>query len=1089
MMNLTKNIFLSIVTLLISQPLFSQSWKEMMHDPSVNVYDVVKDAEAYFENVDIYAKGSGWKKYQRWLNENEHKFFPSGDRSLADPYFTSNAFAGFQQNNPLAKPLYNGGWKELGPYYIEQVTGHYSVGLGRLETFYVDPNDPQRIYVGSRSGGFWRSLDGGATWTGSTTDTLIASGVNTMTVSPTNPDSVLINVRNALNGASHGIYRSTDAGDSWEITAFNPVNLGWGGLGTNAQVYVMSYHPTIPGLVFIGTSEGIYRSDDDMITWTNPIGTLDFTAIDFHPTDPNIIYAASRNNDFVVYYSTDGGNSWISSLPLIGNTADLKLSTTPACPTCVFARSSDGIWKSNDEGQIYTQISNPGISNYGGFAVSDVDTNVILIGDIDTHMSLDHGQTFNKVTFWSQGNANYNTTGAYVHADIRGARCINGVFWVNTDGMLGSSTDNGTTWQLYEGQSIRENYNLGVSQSNHYRTITGSQDNGTSIRTENSWVEFYGADGMEGIIHPLNDDYMMGSVQNGIRRRTTDGGQTQTGATPQGQTGYWIAPLLYDPNDQMVVYHMGDTIYRSEEFGLNWSIVGTPNFGGVIQYATIAENNSDIIVATRQGNIEISHDGGSTFASIKNNLPTYTITDVVFDPRDDSTLVVTYGRYQNDGQKVFITHDQGATWQNITYNLNDMPVRCAVIDHTHASTIYLGTEIGVYKKAMADSVWSLYSDGLPNMTVRELEVMWGSNTLRATTWGRGLWEYSLDDRITYPAILTTSITDQPTLNYPAVGQDQYVTSVIVYDSTITSAYIEWSENTPKFGNVIPMTNTMDSTWVTNSPIPNQPIGTKIFFKVFAVGVNGDTTETYKFMYRVHDFEYCASSGNMGWQTSVTLVDFNGIYNQTGKTQPYTNYTASDSSIVDLGNSYDLNVWLNTDGNFVIYSKAWIDWNRDYDFDDAGEEYDMGTAQNTANGPTTFSPVTVTVPMNAALGKTRMRVAARYNTSPDPCAGPYDGEVEDYAIIVQNPVGITEVSSGTIRAYPNPVTNILTLEFSEPKDRMEITILNAAGQALGIPTIHSATPTLQLDMTNYPEGLYFVKIVGGSDVSMIKITKM
>ena len=128
-----------------------------------------------------------------------------------------------------------------------------------------------------------------------------------------------------------------------------------------------------------------------------------------------------------------------------------------------------------------------------------------------------------KTTFWSEGNSNYNQTGTYVHADLRGAVCIDGVFWVNTDGLLCKSEDNGVTWEIFEGQSIRENYNLGVSQSNHYRTISGSQDNGTSIKTENSWIEFYGADGMEGIIHPLNDDWMIGSVQFGGKRRTKDG--------------------------------------------------------------------------------------------------------------------------------------------------------------------------------------------------------------------------------------------------------------------------------------------------------------------------------------------------------------------------------------------------------------------------------------------------------------------------------------------------------------------------------------------------------------------------------------
>ena len=48
-------------------------------------------------------------------------------------------------------------------------------------------------------------------------------------------------------------------------------------------------------------------------------------------------------------------------------------------------------------------VSNPEITNYGAFAVSDTDINHMLLGDIDTHMSNDGGQTFDQVTFWSTG--------------------------------------------------------------------------------------------------------------------------------------------------------------------------------------------------------------------------------------------------------------------------------------------------------------------------------------------------------------------------------------------------------------------------------------------------------------------------------------------------------------------------------------------------------------------------------------------------------------------------------------------------------------------------------------------------------------
>jgi hypothetical protein len=134
--------------------LSAQQWKEMINDPSINVYEVVAEAESYFQNIDKNAKGSGWKKYQRWLYENEPKFYPSGDRSNVDPYFVSKEFKNFLKNNSKQeKSLFDNGWEELGPYYIEQVTGHYAVGLGRVESFYSDPNDSNRIYLGSRSGG------------------------------------------------------------------------------------------------------------------------------------------------------------------------------------------------------------------------------------------------------------------------------------------------------------------------------------------------------------------------------------------------------------------------------------------------------------------------------------------------------------------------------------------------------------------------------------------------------------------------------------------------------------------------------------------------------------------------------------------------------------------------------------------------------------------------------------------------------------------------------------------------------------------------------------------------------------------------
>lgn len=1063
----------------------------MINDPSINVYEVVAEAESYFQNIDKNAKGSGWKKYQRWLYENEPKFYPSGDRSNVDPYFVSKEFKNFLKNNSKQeKSLFDNGWEELGPYYIEQVTGHYAVGLGRVESFYSDPNDSNRIYLGSRSGGFWRTIDGGNSWT-NTTDFLYAAGVNTIAVSPNNPNHVLINVRNSNNGVTHGIYQSQDGGDTWNITNFNPDNLGWGGLGTYNSIYKIVYHPTIPDLVFIGTSEGLFRSTDNLNTWTNSATgnswewDYDFTQINFHPTDENIIYAATYNENSKIYISNDGGLTFSDSNTISGNSSNIKLSVSAACTDCIYVGSSSGVWKSTDNGQNFTLISNPGISNYGAFAVSDVDTNYMLFGDIDTHISSDEGLTFNQVTYWSTGNANYNTTGTYVHADIRGSRSENGVFWVNTDGFLCKSLDNGATWQIYEGQSIRENYCLGLSQSNHERTISGSQDNGTSIKTENSWIEFYGADGMEGIIHPLNDDWMIGSFQFGGKRRTKDGGLTQGGINPSGFDGNWIAPLLYDPNNQMRIFAMDDMVYSSDDFGSSWEQRGTPSFSGDISRAAIAENNSNILVVSNYQAIEKSIDGGYTYTDIKGSLPNQFITDIAFDPNDDNVIVVTYGNYNYDNNKVFITIDQGASWQNITYNLGNIPVRSVVIDHTDASTIYLGTEIGVYKKSMSENSWTLYNQDLPNMSVLELEIMYGSNTLRAATWGRGLWEFTLDGRQSFPSILTTRITNQPTDTQPKVDIDQFVTSTISYDGEIANAYIQWSTDISSVVNTTTMINTSDITWVTDSPIPNQTEGTKVYFKVFAEGDNNDITETYRYMYEVKANVLCTPSMDCSYNDGFQLVQVGDINNPSG-CEGYGDFMDLSTDL-EQGSNNQMTV---TTGYGDQYVKVWIDYNDDLDFTSDEvviDNYVIAPGQAAGSYTETIDFV---IPENATLGEHILRAKTNWSgdVPADACDETQYGETEDYMVnIIESSLGLIENNfEYKPLVYPNPTVGNLSIDLGIIYNNVSITLTDINGRIIQFKNnLYGRFFDLEIDNSS---GMYLLIVESEKNKAVIRIIK-
>ena len=386
-----KNRFSLLLGLFLASTIaYGQAFKAKYYDYNFNFYEICAEAEAYFAAKGT-EEGSGHKGFERWKNSNEDKFAPSGDRSNVDPYFVEKAWQKVQERN--SKTNTSPAWRDLGPYRVDSISGHYSAGIGRVESFYVNPANTQQLYLGSRSGGFWKSMNGGATWTSSSTDFLVAAGVNTMSVNPNNPDSVLINVRNASNGTSHGIYRSTDAGATWALSNFSPTALGWGGLGDNNQVYIIAYHPRVKDLVFVGTSRGLYRSTDDLQTFTRLRNNDDITDIKFHPSDDQVVYIYDDyywgNNQDIILRSDDGGLTFSNSATLSGNNnAKVQIAVSPACADCLYAASSNGVWKSTDKGVNFTFMTNPS-GSCDGFAVNDQDTAIMIYGYLDIFASYD----------------------------------------------------------------------------------------------------------------------------------------------------------------------------------------------------------------------------------------------------------------------------------------------------------------------------------------------------------------------------------------------------------------------------------------------------------------------------------------------------------------------------------------------------------------------------------------------------------------------------------------------------------------------------------------------------------------------------
>ncbi|GAA3778678.1 hypothetical protein GCM10022271_08710 [Corallibacter vietnamensis] len=238
---------------------------------------------------------------------------------------------------------------------------------------------------------------------------------------------------------------------------------------------------------------------------------------------------------------------------------------------------------------------------------------------------------------------------------------------------------------------------------------------------------------------------------------------------------------------------------------------------------------------------------------------------------------------------------------------------------------------------------------------------------------------------------------------------------------------------------------------------------------------------------------CPSEGNTVYDTSTTLVVFNEINNASGKPSGYSDYTASISTDVNRESEYDLTVHLNTDGNWECFTRVWIDWNQNCVFD-ANEEYDLGSAQNVSNGATSNSPLTVTVPVNAVLGTTTMRVSTQYNAAPGPCevttgaGSSFDAEVEDYAVNVLGSLSVVENVFSGFSVYPNPNSGSFNVKMNAiSSNNIDIKVYDIRGRRVFDNTYNASQDFNQtINLGDVQSGIYLLNVSDGQKTVVKKL---
>jgi subtilisin-like proprotein convertase family protein/photosystem II stability/assembly factor-like uncharacterized protein len=737
-----------IITCIITNIIFAQEWIEKWEDPNANFYDIQKSFNTYWKGKEI-ERGKGWKQFRRWEYFMEPRVYPTG--KLLEPDIVSREYKKYMRQLDKSKlSKLNANWIPKGPASWNTVS--YNPGLGRVNCITVAPNDSNIIYLGAPSGGFWKSVDGGQTWF-TTTDSLTVLGVSAIAIHPVNPDIIYIATGDGDGGDTYsiGVLYSTDGGYSWIQTSLN-----WQ-VTQSRRINKLLIHPSIHNILIAATSNGVYKTTDSGANWTLT-QSGNFKDMEFKPGDPSTIYVCGR--DF--YKSTNTGDSFIqvtSGLPSFTAVNRMAISVSPANANYIYlvAGSSAssgfyGLYRSTDSGVTFTLKSNsPNILGYspegstsGGqsfydlaIATSPFNAEEIYVGGINIWKSSNGGSSWNIIAYWYYPEPSI----PYVHADIHSLDFYGSVLYSGSDGGIFRSFNNGISWQdLSTGLQITQFYRFGGYPDNPDLVIGGTQDNGTNKYDSGIWTHVLGADGMEAFIDYSNPSTMYASIQYGGLRRSYNSGNLFVDIENNiNEPGGWVTPFCQDPIDPNTIYAGFTNVWKSTNQGNYWTKISSINRN--LRSLAIAKSDANYIYAGSNIGISRTKDGGSTWTDIT---PTYAAahTYIAVSDIDPEKIWVTFSGFF-DGIKVYTSDDAGDSWTNISGTLPNIPVNCITHKSNSNNGLYIGTDSGIFYKNDNLSDWQLFNNGLPNVIVRELEIHESSGTIKAGTYGRGLWESPL----------------------------------------------------------------------------------------------------------------------------------------------------------------------------------------------------------------------------------------------------------------------------------------------------------------------------------------------------------
>jgi len=651
-----------------------------------------------------------------------------------------------------------------------------------ISSILINPNNPDEVVVGvvghlyssNNERGVFKTIDGGKTWK----KTLFINnetGIIEISVNPSNFKTMYAAAwekdRKAWNfkgsGQGSGVYKSTDAGDSWsKISVKNsglPIGEGMGRMGTavvdDATVYLI-------------VDNQFHRKKEQKKEETDILTKDDFKTMNvatFLALEDKKLNQFLKMNGFQEKYRAENVKQMVdvgtvkpADLAKYLEDANSALFNTPVIGAEIY-KSNDGgkTWSKTHDGFLDDLYYSYGYY-FGKIHVDPSDANKIYVYGVPILKSADGGKTFTNI-----GAEN-------VHVDHH-------ALWINpkqpghlidgNDGGVNISYDDGKSWTKNNSPAVGQFYSVNVDNEENYNVYGGLQDNGVWVgphdyKPSPGWLQngkypyqfLIGGDGMHVQIDNRNSNLVYTGFQFGNYFRINRKGGDPVYIQPKHELGdspyrfNWQTPILLSPHNQDILYLGGNKLLRSMNQGDDWTVISTDltkgGKPGNVAYGTLTSISESpfqfglLYAGSDDGLIHVSKDGGGTWTNISHSLPKdLWVSRIIASSHKKERVYVTLNGYRWDHFKpyVFMSDNYGATWKDISGNLPISAINVIKEDVENEDLLFVGADNGAYVSFNRGESWEIFSKDLPNVAVHDLVIQPKAKHLVLGTHGRSIY--------------------------------------------------------------------------------------------------------------------------------------------------------------------------------------------------------------------------------------------------------------------------------------------------------------------------------------------------------------